>query len=124
MKRDMDLIRKILLAVEASDSGWSPESLTIDGYSDREVGYHCLLIVEAGLCNGEETTGGHDASPNAFLDRLTWQGHEFLDAARDHTLWTRAITACKKGATSVSFVVLVQLLHKYAAQQIGLTGGN
>ena len=46
MKRDMDLIRKLMLAVEASESlGKPPRS--IDGYSDDDVAAHAYLLVEA-----------------------------------------------------------------------------
>jgi hypothetical protein len=55
MKRDMELIRNILLAVEASPTAWAPsavQELQMEGYTEEEVGYHALLIIEAGLARG------------------------------------------------------------------------
>ena len=33
MKRDMDLVRKILMAVEEHDHGFAPRDVAFDGYS-------------------------------------------------------------------------------------------
>ena len=49
MKRDMDLIREILFAVEKHDdkSGWI--RVVIEGHSNEEVNYHLLLLKDAGF---------------------------------------------------------------------------
>ena len=47
MKRDMDLVRKILLECEQQESGFPPEKLEIEGYSDAQLGYHVHLMGEA-----------------------------------------------------------------------------
>nr|WP_240997926.1 DUF2513 domain-containing protein [Pseudomonas viridiflava] len=49
MKLDKDLVREILLAIEASDK--APDSwidLTIENRDDDEVSYHVMLLHEAG----------------------------------------------------------------------------
>ena len=45
MKRDMDLIRKILLHVEQHDD----LQFVIEGYSEQQIAYHVRLLVEAEL---------------------------------------------------------------------------
>jgi uncharacterized protein DUF2513 len=122
MKRDMELIRKILLAVEASPSGWAPSEvheLQMEGYSEEEVGYHALLVIEAGFAKGEDMTGA-GLSPRGFLYRLTWQGHEFLDAARDDTRWNKAWTIVREKAGSVTVDVLKQVLTGLMKDALGL----
>lgn len=37
MRRDLDLIRRMLLAIEDSPSGWAPD-IKIDGYSEYRSG--------------------------------------------------------------------------------------
>ena len=86
MKRDMELIRKILFAIEASDCeplDWI--ELKIDGYSDSLVSYHVQLLSEAGLVDAidSSTMGNYEVNPR----RLTWHGHEFLDTVRDPGVW-------------------------------------
>lgn len=46
MKRDLDLIRKMLLAIEESPSGFAPE-LKFPGYTDAQIGYHAYLLIDA-----------------------------------------------------------------------------
>ena len=89
MKRDMDLIREILLKIEERpfDGMWF--TLDIDGCSPEAISYHVMLLHEAGLIEAycDSALGSID---NWLPIRLTWQGHEFLDAARDSTRWDQA----------------------------------
>jgi hypothetical protein len=122
MKRDMELIRNILLAVEASPSAWVPsevQELQMEGYSEEEVGYHALLIIEAGFARGQETTA-HELSPRGFISRLSWEGHEFLDAARDDTRWKKAWGMIRQNAGSVTVDVLKQVLTRLMKDALGM----
>jgi|ERR1700677_3167259 hypothetical protein len=85
MKRDMDLIRTILLEVEESPS---PEGCRIEvpGRSRDELYYNAQLAHEAGLIEARFLRGSTDF----HVLRLTYAGHEFLDAARNDTLWVKA----------------------------------
>ena len=42
--------------------------------------YH--LMIEAGLATGTDVSAGGGTSPEAMLQSLTWEGHEFVEAAR------------------------------------------
>jgi hypothetical protein len=85
MKRNIDLIREILLVVEESSS---PEGcqVKIPGRSGEEVYYNAQLAQEAGFIDARFAHG----SPDFHVIRLTYQGHEFLDAARSETRWVKA----------------------------------
>jgi len=87
MQRDMDLIRKIMLAVEEAASTLGTIEVKIDGYTDQQVAYHVALLREAGLLHAVDLSSksGLDFRPT----RLTWAGHEFLDAARNDTIWRK-----------------------------------
>ena len=74
MKRNMELIRKILLEVEEAPTGYAPSPLVIDGHTDEEVGYHCWLIVESGLAMGDDVSSTEVRSPQALLTCLTPEG--------------------------------------------------
>jgi Hypothetical protein (DUF2513) len=117
MTRDMELIRQIALQIEESADGWAPESFSIDGYTEAQIGYHVLFMIEGGLVQGEDVTslGG---PPHGIASRLTWAGHEFLDAAREPTRWerTKALLAKAGGA---SFPVWMEALTKAAIQTLG-----
>ena len=87
MKRDPDLVRNILLALEnkaGSNDAVTAKKMMIDGWSEDEINYHLLLLVEAGYIRGKDSSS--DNRTIVFVTRLTWEGHEFLDAARDVAL--------------------------------------
>lgn len=110
MKRDLDLIRRILLAVEESPSGFAPQPLKLKGYTDEQVGYHAYLLIEAGLVRGSDVTTMGSGAPQALIAHLTWEGHEFLDAARDETRWKKALKMVASEAGGVTLDVLKDIL--------------
>ncbi len=85
MKRDLDLIRKIILAVEDLPTGTVPDEIESDGYTSEQIGYHSYLIVDSGFAEGEDMGAFEDTSPNWQLAHLTSAGHDFADAARSET---------------------------------------
>src|SRR5580704_3082064 len=90
MKRDLELIRKIVLAVEDSEGGRVPQ-LTFEGLSSSEVGYHAYLLVDAGIARGVDVTTMQSEGPQALITDLTWAGHEFAALVRDDKRWKRAM---------------------------------
>ena len=84
MKRNWDLIRQILLRLEAEESATAhllPQA--VDGFDAELVGYHLDLMDQAGLLLAKKTGGSIVAL------RLTWAGHELLDGIRRDTTWNR-----------------------------------
>lgn len=119
MKRDMDLIRKILLAIEESPTGYAPSPLVIPPYSEQEIGFNALLAIEHGLVTGEDVTG-LGGTPEGIPFRLTAAGFDFLDAARDDTRWNTAKATVAEKAGSVSLGVLTEILKRLTAGQLGI----
>lgn len=119
MKRDMDLVRKILLEIE--EKGNDPLDwfeLELPGFTAEQVAYHVLILQEGGLIDAEDLSSmpkGFSIAPK----RLTWKGHEFLDAARSDTIWNKVKAQVKDKAGSVSFDVLKVLLKKAAVAVLG-----
>ena len=95
MKRDLDLVRKILLACEEAPHGRAPAALSIEGRTEEEVGFHVHLIVQAGLMLGADAKTRGSPSPRAIPLSLTWAGYEFLDASRDQDRWDKAKAAAR-----------------------------
>lgn len=88
MKRDMDLVREILLQVESHNSPDEElENLKVEGFDDLLIFYHVHLLSDAGLLWATEARaiGIYEWSPIA----LTWAGHEFLDSIRDPEIWEK-----------------------------------
>ncbi len=49
MKRDMELVRKILLAMAAHEHGYAPQPFTIAGYEQAVIGHHIWLMEQGHL---------------------------------------------------------------------------
>lgn len=120
MKRDMDLVRKLVFAIEEHPSGFAPDEINIQGYSSEQIGYHLHLMLEAGLIEGSDVTCMDSASPEAMVSSLTWAGHEFADAARSDTLWNQAKAAVKEKVGSASIALLTQYLQSLAKTALGM----
>lgn len=110
MKRDMEIIRRIALAVEEVKPGYALTFL--DDITDTAFAMHALWMQEAGLvqANIQEFASGAPASVR--IRRLTWAGCEFVDAIRDDKLWKRAMAHVSKSDMSFTFDVLKEWLKK------------
>lgn len=119
MKRDLDLVRKILLTIEDHPQGYAPD-LEFDGYTAEQIGYHAYLLINAGLAEGSDTATFGSTSPKAKIFKLTWAGHEFAEAARDDSRWKKAMGIVKDKGGTITMDVLKDLLTSLMKAAIGL----
>lgn len=106
MKRDMELVRKILFAIEEQHEDADIYNLKIDGYTDKEVAYHCKLLHEAGFVSKYSSRFADDELYYFLIGSVTWNGCEFLDKIRADTVWnkTKAVVT-EKGLPMVLDVI-------------------
>lgn len=81
MKRDKKLILEILLFAEQyrKPEGNALVSPELNGYEPEYVREHVILCEEAGFL---ESTRDRQNRPGGGIARITWRGHEYLDANR------------------------------------------
>lgn len=119
MKRDMDLVRKILLHIEANQDG--KINLDIPDYSRDEIYLHVQLMKEGGLVEASivpNPDGREHRILACVVRKLTWEGHDFLDAARDDTLWEQAKKLYKEKAGGLVFDSLKECLLRLAKSSL------
>lgn len=112
MKRDWDVIREVLIEVEAlSDHDRSRFSYRTDPHKDDEENTkakHAILLKDAGFVTGAHTKlvdGKH-----IFLGpNLTWQGHELLDTIRSKPVWEKIKNTAQEKGIELSFDAVIQL---------------
>ena len=119
MKRDLELVREILMAVEKVPYAGSRRSselpeLELPGRTKEEVSYRTALLHEAGLIYAIDIGNQHFEKYTPF--RLTWAGHEFLDNARDDTRWNEV----RGKASGLGFDVIRGMLVQAAKAAVGL----
>jgi hypothetical protein len=117
MKRDMDLVREIMLKLEERpDYDLGPVEIEIEGYSHNQLSYHVMLLHEAGLIEAMDLSSfsGLAWRPK----RLTWAGHEFIEASRDNSRWEKAKAILKQKSGGIVFDVLKALLVQLAKEAV------
>lgn len=96
MKRDMELVRRILQAVEADERfhhcniGLMPEELVEDVNADA-LKYHVRVLIDGGYLLTSPASG---LMP--LVQGLTWKGHDFVEATRVNSIWDQVVAAGKK----------------------------
>jgi hypothetical protein len=121
MRRDLELVRRILLHLEggeegASPSGWS--TFVDEGYELAQIHYHVRLLHDAGLIEADEIVPGQ-----WWPERMTWAGHEFLDAARNDELWSEVKGRIERGPGTAPFLLFHELLIRLSRESLD-SGGD
>ena len=89
MKRDMELVRLILLKIEEEYSSTAISNLNISGYDMETVAYHCKILNEAGLISDYGARYADNSLRSFGVGSLTWEGNDFLDKIRDNSQWKK-----------------------------------
>lgn len=115
MKRDMDLVRLILLRAQERDYGSiSADEFEKEGYSERMVAQHFQIMEEGGLLLASLLDlPEHGGVQKGRIPRLTWQGQEFADAVQNASIWAGA----KQKVLSAGGALTMQAL-KLAVEQM------
>ncbi len=123
MTRDLELIRSILLDLEAMPSGTTASAFKgpqYEGKAHREIAEHVWLLNNAGLIESINVSDMR-GQPNSFvIKRLTWQGHEFIAKAKNDTVWKKVTAEAEQKGMSLSMTILEKLLSKAAEKYLGL----
>jgi hypothetical protein len=107
MKRDMEMIRQILLNVEDDKYPYGGR-VHLDGVPSEICGYQVALIFDAGLAEGHLIKAGPTGIAAACIDRLTSSGHDFCDGIRIDTIWSKAKADIIKPGASYGLSILVE----------------
>ena len=116
MKRDMELMRRILLAIEASNDD-EPNSIRLPRheFDPLHIAHHIRLLQEGNLIHAVENRG------TAIVPHsLTWQGHEFLNAIRDNAIWETLKRFEALAGGDLPTVMLYELAMREMRNRLGL----
>ena len=117
----MDLVREVLLQIEATEPG-NAIKLDIPGNEEEETGLHVELMIEHGLIEGKTVPSGDGCAHRILtyrIEKMTWEGHDFLDAARNDTIWKKAKEKCLEATGGLAFDALKACLVEFGKQAIG-----
>jgi hypothetical protein len=106
MQRDLDLIRKILFALEAKPDPKGIQTLEIEGYDNIMVRYHLNLLAQAKLIDYEPELAKTGRIIKVIVFNPSWLGYEFRDAVRSDAVWSKLKSQAADKGTALPFDVL------------------
>ena len=109
MKRDMELCRKILFAIEEQYVDTALHNLKIPEYTMEQVAYHCKILKEAGLITNYKALFASNHIVGFGVGSLTWEGHDFLDKIREDTFWNKTKGLIKNKALPMTLDVVKEI---------------
>jgi hypothetical protein len=115
MKREMDLIRFILLNVESDGEIGVPA-----GHTDEEIADHVQQLIEEGLVEGHVQRNHQGVPCAAVIIRLTSKGHDFVDATRNHTFWMKTKAYVTKNLPGWTLSVVKEVAERALKGEIKL----
>lgn len=119
MKRDMDLIRAILMKVEDQPAGEEIQNLADLGSDQATLAEHVWLLKKEHLV--EAVFAGDSPCLGCFsIQRLTPAGHDFVVHARQSALWEKAKDTATKAGVGATVDVMKNLLTGLAAKAISI----
>ncbi|NCF27594.1 MAG: DUF2513 domain-containing protein [Gammaproteobacteria bacterium] len=118
MKRNMQLIRMVMLAAEKNKDPYELVDPKFEGHNETEISYHIALLDDAGLLHGQDRSaiGVFRWSAGA----LSWTGHEFVEAVRDEAVWKEALDIAGNSDNGAVFEVLQKALIQVLEKRAGL----
>ncbi|BAK45582.1 DUF2513 domain-containing protein [Eggerthella sp. YY7918] len=119
MKRDMNLVRTLLIEIEGADSQIIFTDASIDGYTLNDIAFHIELMDSHGLlfgANTQYTSSGR--AVNATVEGLSWDGFDYLDAIRSPKVWSKASNAIRDTVGETSLGVIKDVCSTLAASLI------
>lgn len=122
MKRNWDVVREILLAIEET----SPkddvrravgdrirEKFDQKEVSHRDLDHHLVLLINEDFIHGSiQKYIGH--LPSIFPGQMKWKGLDLLDDIRDDGIWKEVKSRASKAGGTLSLAVLKELAKAVA----------
>jgi hypothetical protein len=122
MKRDLDLVRKLLVFFDEKPDDSPVPVPSINGYSELMIKNHLVLMHEAGFLRCERVRSSTDPERVIYVVPfgLTWEGHEFLQSVKDDGVWRKLNESVVKPSASWTFGIIMEWLRQELRQRIGL----
>jgi hypothetical protein len=120
MRRDWDVIREILTALEERDP--TSGGLRLQDFPAERAhtySYHTELLLNRSLVSGNlsQVIGNPSRATDFHLQHLTWEGHDLLDTMRSNAVWERIKTLSTEKGIELSFDA-VKTLGKVALEWV------
>jgi hypothetical protein len=118
MKRDIDLQRKILFAIEEQYKPGEGQifNLKIDGYDLDTVAEHCSLLYKQGLITSDTPQWADDRIYFFTVGNLSPQGYDFLELVRSDEIWDKTKEEVEEKKLPATIKILAEVAAVFSAK--------
>ncbi len=119
MKRDLDLIRDMLFTIESINTPDTPVGISDFnplGKSKEELFYHAQLLMDENFIEGVFS----DVAMFFSVTRITNNGHDYLDAVRDSSIWNKTKATLGDTISSISLSLVKEIALKFIKDSINM----
>lgn len=121
MKRDLDLIRHILVTIESSDSNkLSIEDFVTDEYPPEQIAHHIRLLLDVDYIEATEVSTLGCPYRQFLIRRITMDGYEYLDSVRDPKVWSETKSKLAQATSSISLDIIKTVASKVISGMLGI----
>jgi len=122
MKRDLDLVRQLMLQIEALPAA-PPVQYRMSEIEDPVLLAHLEMLIEAGLVNGRISRSQGARGDVISVSGLTWQGYEWIEMVRSQSLWNEVKSAVLDGGGVLTFELTKAVATKILRARLALPPG-
>ncbi|MEZ4698864.1 MAG: DUF2513 domain-containing protein [Rhodothermales bacterium] len=117
MKRNLDLMRHILLQVEEQGDPAEPliHALSLDDVDQHLVDEHVKLLIDSKMLEGEYKYTTNNRILFTAIRSLTSRGHDFLDNVRNPNVWNHIKERVQTTTGTASFDLIEDLSRQLVA---------
>ena len=116
MRRDLDLVRTILMDVADSAEPVDVSLWVTDTVSREMAAYHVAMMRDAGLVNASTLAADNDPCYVCRVNSLTWEGQDYLDSVRSPKVWREVKKRLARVGGASAFEVVKALASTVASQ--------
>ena len=123
LKRDLDLLRSMLLKMESLDSSYGIIRLhTFRELCDDDVvlSLHIQLLLDAGFIEVADSLYADDMVQDFLINRITFAGYDYLDTVRDESIWGEIKKRLASVGKSASLDIVKALGVAIVKQHLGI----
>ena len=120
MKRDLDLVRQLLLQIEALPAG-PPAQYRMSEIEDPVLLAHFELVLASGLVNGKISRSQSSRGDVISISGLTWEGHEWIETVRSQGVWNETKATLLDGRAAMTYELTKAVAARILRARLGLT---
>ena len=119
MKRDLDLVRQILLQIEELPAG-PPAQYRMSEIEDPVLLAHFELVLASGLVNGKISRSQSVRGDVISISGLTWEGHEWIEMMRSPSVWNETKSQLLDNGGALVYGLTKAVAERILRAQLGL----